>query len=246
MLTYLRTKLHGCGGTGPGYARVTKYQPLADTKGFLVMYPSSKKDNNCWDVATNKSLTHDGGGDSTGLANMIKWATAKYNADPAKIYVTGTSSGCMMTNVMAATYPEMIAAATCYSGVAAGCLAGSPGFSPQSADPACAEGKHVKTGEQWAAQVRAMYPGFTGTYPRIQIWHGEADSFVNYPNMAEELKEWSALLSVSFTKNVTDTPQKGYTQIIYGDGTKLVGYSAAGVGHTVPVHEQSDLAWFGL
>jgi acetylxylan esterase len=31
---------------------------------------------------------------------------------------------------------------------------------------------------------------------------------------------------------------------VYGDGTQLIGYSAVGVGHTVPVHETIDLAWF--
>jgi acetylxylan esterase len=34
--------------------------------------------------------------------------------------------------------------------------------------------------------------------------------------------------------------------MIYGDGTKLVGYSAQNVGHTVPVHETVDLSWFGI
>jgi acetylxylan esterase len=48
----------------------------------------------------------------------------------------------------------------------------------------------------------------------------------------------------------TNTPQSGYTQTIYGEGTTttamLVGYSAQGVGHTVPVHESMDLAFFGI
>ncbi|KAK3389810.1 feruloyl esterase B [Podospora didyma] len=239
--------LHFCGGTGALYSQTTKYNSLADTKGsFVVLYPTQKKDNNCWDVATTKSLTHNGGGDSNGLANMVQWAIAKYDADPSKIFVTGSSSGCMMSNVLAATYPDLFAAVSCYSGVAAGCLAGSPGSSPQSADPKCANGQNVKTGPQWAAQVRAMYPGYNGTYPRFQTWHGEADNFVNYPNLAEQLKEWSAVLGVTFTKNNTNTPQSGYTQLVYGDGTKLVGYSAKGVGHTVPAHEDADLKWFGI
>ncbi|KAK3324088.1 Alpha/Beta hydrolase protein [Cercophora scortea] len=238
--------LHYCGGTGQAYSQGTKYNALADTKGFVVLYPSAGHDSNCWDVASTKTLTHDGGGDSTGLANMIKWAITKYNADPAKVFVTGSSSGCMMSNVMAATYPEMFSAVSCYSGVAAGCLAGSPGSSPQSADQACANGKHIKTGAEWAAQAKAMYPGYNGTYPRFLIWHGEADNFVTYANLAEELKQWSAILNVPFTKNNTNTPQSGYTQIVYGDGTKLIGYSAKGVGHTVPVHEDADLKWFGI
>lgn len=225
---------------------MTKYNSFADTKGFIVLYPSSPKDNNCWDVATTRSLTRDGGGDSQGLSNMVKWAVTTYNADPTKVFVTGSSSGCMMSNVMAATYPDMFSAVSCYSGVAAGCLAGSPGSSPTTADPTCANGQIVKTGEQWAAQVRAMYPGYNGQYPRVQVWHGEADFFVHYKNMAEIMKQWSAIHGVSLTKNNTDTPINGYTQMIYGDGTKLVGYSARGVGHTVPVREEDDLAWFGI
>ncbi|KAI0836953.1 carbohydrate esterase family 1 protein [Hypoxylon sp. FL0890] len=238
--------LHFCGGTGQVYYQMANYDSYADAQGFIVIYPSTKKDNNCWDVASQKSLTHNGGGDSTGVVNMVKYLIQKYNADPTKVYATGSSSGCMMTNVLMAVYPDVFAAGSCYSGVAAGCLAGSPGSSPQSADPKCASGQNVKTGEQWAEQAKAMYPGFNGSYPRMQTFHGTADHFVDYLNLAEQLKEWSALLGVEFTKNVTNTPQSGYTQMVYGDGTKLVGYSAANVGHTVPVHPQLDMAWFGL
>ena len=77
-------------------------------------------------------------------------------------------------------------------------------------------------------------------------WHGTADTFVNYPNLAEALKEWSNVHGVSFTGNQTNTPQSGYTKMVYGDGSKLVGYSAAGVGHVVPSHEADDMTWFGL
>ncbi|KAF2715414.1 carbohydrate esterase family 1 protein [Pleomassaria siparia CBS 279.74] len=238
--------LHGCGGTGEEYAQRTKYNTLADTKGFINIFPSTKNDNNCWEVNTVKGLSHEAGGDNQGLTNMIKYTIQKYDADPAKVFVTGTSSGCMMTNVMMATYPDVFAAASCYSGVPAGCLAGSPGASPQTADPACANGEKIKTSEEWGKQVRAMYPAYNGTYPRLATWHGTSDTLVTYPNLAEQLKEWSGLLHVCFTKNVTDTPQSGYTQLVYGDGAKLVGYSAQGVGHTVLVHEAEDLKWFGL
>ncbi len=53
-------------------------------------------------------------------------------------------------------------------------------------------------------------------------------------------------LGISWTKNNTNTPQSGYTQMIFGDGTQYVGYSAQGVGHTVPVHESAVLDWFGI
>ncbi|KUJ19047.1 PHB depolymerase family esterase [Mollisia scopiformis] len=238
--------LHPCGGTGTGYYQQTKYASLADTNGFIVIFPSAGHDNNCWDVATTKTLTHDGGGDSNGLANMLKYTIDKYNADPKKVFVTGTSSGAMMTNVMVATYPDMIAAASGYSGVAAGCLAGSPGSSPQTADPTCADGKVVKTSDQWKSVVKAMYPTYNGTYPKFQVWHGTADTFVNYPNLGEEIKEWEGVFGVSWNKNLTNSPQTGYTQMVFGDGDQFLAYSAVGVGHTVPVHESVDLQWFGI
>jgi acetylxylan esterase len=80
----------------------------------------------------------------------------------------------------------------------------------------------------------------------LHSFHGTADTTLDYPNLAEQLKEWSNVLGLTFTKNVTNTPQPAYTQIVYGDGSKLVGYSAQGVGHSVPIHESMDLAWFGI
>jgi acetylxylan esterase len=238
--------LHGCGGSGSQYAQQTSYTSLADDGGFIVLYPSTPNNDNCWDVATVESLTHEGGGDSTGLVNMVEWAIANHNADPSKIFVTGSSSGCMMTNVLCGTYPDVFSAASCYSGIPAGCLKGSPGSSPGTADPACAAGQVHKSGEEWASIVKEMYPGYSGEYPKTMIWHGTADTFVNYPNLAETLKQWSAIFGISNTNNVTDSPLPGYTQLVYGDGSKLVGYSAEGVGHTVPVADEVDLRWFGL
>ena len=182
-------QLHPCGGSGESYAQTTKYNSLSDSKGFITIFPSTKKDTNCWEVNTSRTLTHEGGGDSQGLASMIKYTLTKYGADPGRVFSTGSSSGCMMTNVMMATYPDLISAASCYSGVAAGCLAGSPGASPISADPTCANGQNNKTPAEWAAQVKAMYPGYTGGYPRLATWHGTADSLVRYPNLGEQLKD---------------------------------------------------------
>ncbi|KAK0382921.1 hypothetical protein NLU13_8837 [Sarocladium strictum] len=238
--------LHPCGGSGQQYASSTRYGQLAEQYGFIVLFPSSTQDSNCWDVASTRSLTHNGGGQSQGLNTMVNWAKSTYGADASRVFVTGTSSGCMMTNVMMATYPDVFQAATCYSGVAAGCLAGSPGSSPSSADPTCANGNNIKTGEQWAQIVRNMYPGYTGSYPRLLTYHGLADTFVHWRNLQEQLKEWSTIMGVSYTRDVANTPRQGYTQHIYGDGTRLIGVEAQGVGHVVPAYEEGDLQWFGI
>lgn len=78
---------------------------------------------------------------------MVKYTIQKYGADTSNIFVTGSSSSGMMTNALAATDPDLFAAGSAYSGVAAGCLAGSPGASPISADPTCANGNVRKTPE---------------------------------------------------------------------------------------------------
>ncbi|KAK4220668.1 family 1 putative carbohydrate esterase [Podospora fimiseda] len=250
--------LHTCFGTGPMFHDFTLgYPAAASAKNYVVLYPTSLRDNNCWDVANNASLIRDGGGDSTGLATIVRWAITTFNANPEKVFLTGSSSGCMMSNVMAATYPDLFAAISCYSGVPAGCMAGSPGYSPITADPSCADGLIRHTPEEWADIVRDMAPLPKGKgkkskdngwkYPRFQTWHGDNDFFVNYfHNFAEQLEQWSEIHEVGFSHNVTATPLPGYTKMVYGDGTKVLGYSVSGVGHVVPQQEASDLEWFGL
>ncbi|KAG4416900.1 hypothetical protein IFR04_009978 [Cadophora malorum] len=241
--------IHYCTGTGPAYFSGSKYADLADQKGFIVIYPSSPSTGGCWDVASTTSLTHDKGGDSKTIVNMVAYAVKNYGGDADKVFVTGSSSGAMMTNVLAGAYPNVFKAGSVYSGVPDGCFYVS-GAQAGQATPGwnneCANGRSVKTAQAWGDLTRSYYPGYTGSYPKMLIWHGTADSTLAYPNLAETMKQWSNVMNIPFTKNVTNNPQSGYTQLVYGDGTKLVGYSAQGVGHTVPIHESVDLAWFGL
>jgi acetylxylan esterase len=77
-------------------------------------------------------------------------------------------------------------------------------------------------------------------------FHDTADNTLDYPNLAEQIKEWSNVLGVTFTKNVTNNPQSGYTQMLYGNRSTLAGYSAHGADNTVSIHESIGLAWFGI
>ncbi|KAE9402820.1 alpha/beta-hydrolase [Gymnopus androsaceus JB14] len=225
--------IHFCTGTAQAYFQSTQYANLADQYGFLVIYPNAPRSGGCFDVNTPQTLTHNGGGDSQGIASMVSYAISTYGVDPTKVFVTGTSSGAMMTNVMAGSYPNLFAAASAYSGV--------PSWSTQ-----CADGDLIQTAAQWGNEVRAAYPGYTGSRPKMMLWHGTADTTLYYPNFGEEIKEWTNVFGLSQTATTTtqNDPQSGYTMTTYG--SQVVGYSAAGVGHTVPVHETIDLAWFGI
>lgn len=62
-----------------------------------MIYPESPYEGGCWDVSSQATLTHNGGGNSNSIANMVTWTLSQYNADASKVFVTGSSSGAMMT-----------------------------------------------------------------------------------------------------------------------------------------------------
>ena len=89
--------IHYCTGTAEAYFNGSPYRQLADEKGFIVVYPESPYDGTCWDVSSRETLTHEGGANSNSIANMVKYVVEEYEADEEKIFVTGSSSGAMMT-----------------------------------------------------------------------------------------------------------------------------------------------------
>ena len=89
--------IHYCTGTAQQYYSGSPYAQLADQKGFIVIYPESPYSGTCWDVSSKAALTHLGGGDSNSIANMVNYTLNKYSGDASKVFVTGSSSGAMMT-----------------------------------------------------------------------------------------------------------------------------------------------------
>ncbi|KAG7128711.1 acetylxylan esterase A like protein [Verticillium longisporum] len=89
--------VHYCSGTAQAYFSGTPYRQLADQHGFIVIYPESPYSGTCWDVSSPASLTYEGGGNSNAIANMVRWTLSQHNGDAARVFVTGTSSGAMMT-----------------------------------------------------------------------------------------------------------------------------------------------------
>ncbi|KAH6677561.1 putative Acetylxylan esterase A [Halenospora varia] len=241
--------MHYCTGSASAYFSGTQYANLADKLGFIVIYPESPSSGKCWDVASKASLTHNGGGDSKTIVNMVDYAVTTYGGDKDRVFATGSSSGAMMTNVLAGAYPDVFKAGSSYSGVPDGCFyvaSATAGMATPGWNNECANGKSVKTAQQWGDLTRSYYPGYNGTYPKMLIWHGTSDNTLGYPNFAEALKQWSNVMGLTLKEDVANNPQSGYTKKVYGDGTQLIGYSGQGVGHTVPVHESIDLAWFGI
>ncbi|KAK5115727.1 hypothetical protein LTR62_000816 [Meristemomyces frigidus] len=245
--------IHYCQGTAQAYYTGSPYAQLADQYGFIVIYPESPYSGTCWDVSSKAALTHNGGGDSNSIANMVTYTLSKYNGDASQVFVTGSSSGAMMTNVMAATYPELFKAATAYSGVPAGCFVSSSGGTDQW-NSTCAQGKVDATPAYWTSVVKNMYAGYTGGRPRFQVYHGSIDATLLPPNYNETVKEWTGVFGFDYTKPAKveqNFPHSGYTTDIWGASAanplgQVQGIYAINVGHTVPINGTADMMWFGL
>ncbi|MDI1466219.1 PHB depolymerase family esterase [Catellatospora sp. KI3] len=228
--------VHYCGGSAAGIfgGNGHDYVTAADRHGYVIVLPEATRSGHCFDVSTPQALRRDGGGDSTGIMSMVGWARTRYNVDPSRIVVSGFSSGAMMTNVLAAQYPDVFAAAAAFSGVPAGCFATTDGSLWNSQ---CSGGSISRTAQQWGDIARAMYPGYTGRYPRVQLWHGTTDTTLAYPNFTEEIKQWTNLNGLGQTPSSTDSPQASWTRTRYGaTGTRATveAVSIAGTGHTLP------------
>ncbi|KAF1926314.1 carbohydrate esterase family 1 protein [Didymella exigua CBS 183.55] len=238
--------VHYCTGSAQAYYNGSPYAALAEQYGFIVIYPSSPHSGTCWDVSSKATLTHNGGGDSNTIANMATWTVSQYNADASKVFVTGSSSGAMMTNVLAATYPDIFKAAIVYSGVPAGCFVSASG-AVDAWNSTCAQGNSIATPEAWTDVVKNMYLNYTGARPKMQIYHGSADTILLPQNYQETMKQWSGVFGYNYSQPQSTTlnnPQSGYTKTVYGESVQ--GIYAENVGHTVPIRGTDDMEFFGF
>jgi acetylxylan esterase len=235
---------HWCHGTAQQVFEYRSWASAGDKYGFITIYPDSpNRVDQCWDVSSKESLTHDGGGDALGIVSMVRWTLNKYHGDKDRVFVSGTSSGAMMTNVLIGSYPDVFAAGSAWAGVAFGCFAGD-GFDVWN--DACATGKSIKTGPEWAAMVKSAYPGYSGFRPKLQTLHGTLDNVLYPQNLKEQIKQWTSVLGVSETPTSTtkDTPLSGWTRYRYSD--KFEAYEAAGVDHNIPNQDNMMIDYFDL
>jgi len=186
------TVVHYCGGSAQAvFDQAKDIKAAADKYGFIMIMPAQTHSGGCWDVSSKKAQTHDGGGDTHAIAQMVKYVLAQtqYKANPNRVYSAGDSSGAMMTQLLMAVYPDIFKAGVSFAGVPAGC---SNVF-----DGSGLCGLSAQTAQQWGDRVRAMDPGYTGHRPRLQLIHGDADGTITYKNSTEYIKEWTNVLGLS-------------------------------------------------
>lgn len=110
--------LHGCVVNAEDTASGSRFNELADRKGFFVIYPkesTADNANGCWNFSKSVNQTRDSGEPSI-IAGITQSVQAQYNIDLKRTYVGGISAGGLMTAIMAACYPDLYAGAAILSG----------------------------------------------------------------------------------------------------------------------------------
>ena len=220
--------MHGCTQSAADYVNAG-WNDLADEEKIYVVYPEQSSSNNvekCFDWFQDEDATRDSG-EALSIKQMVDWMKTKYSIDGTKVYVTGLSAGGAMTSVMLAVYPDVFAAGAVMSGVPYGCA-----HSTLDALTCMNPGK-TQAASDWGTAAKAGDPSFTGTYPRLSVWHGQSDTTVNESNAAALVTEWAALTGISQTPALTETVGTA-THTEYKDGTGRVTierYSIPGMNH---------------
>ncbi|GAB2698624.1 PHB depolymerase family esterase [Thalassiella azotivora] len=226
--------LHGCSQDAATYGTESGWLDLADRWGVTVVLPEQSSANNSsrcfnWFQAGD---TRRGQGEAASIRSMVAHAVDRWDADPARVHVTGLSAGGAMTSSLLAAYPDVFAGGSVVAGIPTGCADSMvEAFTCMSAPP-------TRTPRQWGDEVRAAAPAGTTTWPTVAIWHGSSDAVVSPANATASRDQWTDVHGASRTPARTDTLPAGTTRQTYedADGRAVVTtFTVQGMGHAVPV-----------
>ena len=221
--------MHGCTQNATDYFTNAGWRKYADLWRFALVLPEQKSANNsssCFNWF-EPGDTARGGGEALSVKQMVDYAATNYQINPGRVYVTGLSAGAAMTAVMLATYPDVFAGGAIMAGLPYRCATSTTSaFS-------CMNPGVDKTPAAWGDLVRAAYSGYSGTRPRVSIWHGTSDTTVAPANATELRDQWTNVLGVSQTPTSTSSLPGGTSLANYGDKVKV--YLVSGMTHATPV-----------
>jgi polyhydroxybutyrate depolymerase len=106
--TPLVISMHGAGLWGAAQMETSQWNNLADSHGFIVVYPSGigGKGVRIWRAEPGPGLMKD----VRFISELIDTLKVSYNIDPARIYANGLSNGGGMSFVLSCTLSDRIAA----------------------------------------------------------------------------------------------------------------------------------------
>ncbi|HEU4454561.1 MAG TPA: PHB depolymerase family esterase, partial [Longimicrobium sp.] len=179
--------LHGCTQDPEDFARGSRFNQAAADSGVIVAYPeqtSAQQVQKCW---TWYDPAHQGrGGEPAIIAAITREVMAKHAVDPARVYVGGVSAGGAMAVNVAASYPELYAAAGAHSGTAYR-AAGNVMQALQVM-------KQGPAGIQPSVAALRSAMGEGARVPPLIVFHGKADAVVGVANGEILAEQWAGAL----------------------------------------------------
>jgi feruloyl esterase len=225
--------LHGCGQTAAGYEYGAGWSTLADRYGFALLMPEQQRANNpngCFNWFQPEDAQRDRG-EAASIRQMIETMVTEKGIDPRKVFVTGLSAGGAMTSVLLACYPEVFAAGAIIAGLPYGAANNvQQAFESMFQSPS-------RTASAWGELVRAAAPHHNGPWPRISVWHGNADKTVIPSNANEILKQWTDLHRLSQEPS-SEATVDGYPRKVWVDvaGDEIIeSYTITHMAHGTPL-----------
>ena len=177
--------LHGCTQDPRTFAPATRVTAAADRHRFVVVLPGQERGDNamgCWNWFEPGHQARGRGEPAAivGIVGQMVGASAP-RIDPRRIFVCGLSSGGAMASILAATYPDVFAAAAIHSGLAYGA----------ASDVASAYAAMANGAADPAGRGRAAHPAM-GSHARAVptiVVHGTADRTVAPANAHQVLRQ---------------------------------------------------------
>ena len=157
--------LHGCTQDPEDFAAGTGMHAQAEAHGIVVVWPEQTRNDNpsaCWNWFRPGDQRRDAGEPAI-LAGIARQISEDFGVGAGQTFVAGLSAGGAMAHVLAATYPDVFAAAGVHSGLAHG-----------------AAGDVVSAFTAMRGENRSS-PGGEILVPLI-VFHGAADATVHPTN----------------------------------------------------------------
>jgi poly(hydroxyalkanoate) depolymerase family esterase len=224
--------LHGCTQSAAVYNHGSGWSALAETNGFVVLFPEQQRTNNpnlCFNWFAPGDVTRDQG-EVLSIRQMVDRMVADHGIDRGRVFVVGLSAGGAMSAALLATYPEVFAGGAIIAGLPYGSAT-----NVQGAFEAMSRGRE-QTARDWGNLIRSASP-HRGPWPRISVWHGSADSVVNAKNMDDALEQWGDLHGLSAAPRI-ESLGSGVSRRVWstqaGDNV-IEAITIDGMGHGVPL-----------
>jgi poly(hydroxyalkanoate) depolymerase family esterase len=234
--------LHGCGQAATTFARDTGWLALGARLGCPIVLPEQSGKNNRGRCFNWFRPTHvrRGFGEALSIRQMIAAAIQRFGSDPNRIFIAGLSAGGAMTAALLASYPDVFAAGAVIAGLPVGAASGT-----SEALARMAEAGPRRSRAAWAQQVYdAAHAGHAGPWPRVSIWHGEADRVVDPANGDLLAGQWSAVHDLGSGRIVTDV--SGVHHQVWGEPElpAVELWRMPGLAHAWPPSATNNVARF--